>query len=802
MARSRRAAHPSSPARSSSARIESVSTPFSVTTRWAYAATAAVALLQFAPSLSKMTSHYLGSASCDMDRAYRHFVEFAVASLTSGEVPQWNPFIFCGTPFLLGTSATLLHPLNLPILLALPQPLSVNVCLVVHVLLFGLFTVLFARTRGSSPLGAAFSGILAATGSVIFTRVYAGHFTFVCTAAWIPLVFWAQEKVFRDGLSKAWLLGGASALLFSGGHVQLAYYAALLLGLSLGVRTLLEAGPGAAGRFARHAGAHACAGLIALLLCAAEVLPMLDAVRFSARRAVTEPGWLRLFSMPPESLASLVAPGILGQGHEYFGRWFWWETCWYTGVPGLVLGVLGAARRFPSRHRDSLPWLAAAALVLSLIAYIPVASSAAAAIPGWSLFRGHAKIGVFLVFALAVFAGHGFDAIRSGRGRASSLTILGFVLVGASSAVAAALATPELFHRYLAAPGLLAERSPYLPFGDPRALPALATQGAVRARDALLAATALAAAFAVLIALRSRVRPPFWTIAFFALTLLDLARVAVPTSNERFPGRSHRLPERAETFFRERAASARFEIAGSGLVNAGMSMRAAGVGGNDVTVPRFYNTFLSACLRRPLETPILDVALTRDDPLFDAANLVYFAFEPVSRLQTADTLLAAGRFDGLEVRSRPSALPRAWIVGAARWVPDDEAQIRAELRAGVDFRTEVLLVGPPVSQPGERFPAVEVPVSYVGCRRAEMRATREGWLVLADTYYPHWRVTVAGRDARLYRANGAFRAVRVSAGDDVVFTYSNPAFFTGAVISLVSLGTALLLAARRLRKSR
>src|SRR5690606_40584598 len=58
--------------------------------------------------------------------------------------------------------------------------------------------------------------------------------------------------------------------------------------------------------------------------------------------------------------------------------------------------------------------------------------------------------------------------------------------------------------------------------------------------------------------------------------------------------------------------------------------------------------------------------------------------------------------------------------------------------------------------------------------RVELRVetAADGWLVLADTFYPGWTALVDGEPADIHRANLAFRAQPVPAGDETVeFVY-------------------------------
>jgi hypothetical protein len=53
----------------------------------------------------------------------------------------------------------------------------------------------------------------------------------------------------------------------------------------------------------------------------------------------------------------------------------------------------------------------------------------------------------------------------------------------------------------------------------------------------------------------------------------------------------------------------------------------------------------------------------------------------------------------------------------------------------------------------------------------EVELEGEGFLVLADSHYPTWKVTVDGVESEIYRTNFNFRGVVVPQGSsEVVFT--------------------------------
>jgi hypothetical protein len=138
------------------------------------------------------------------------------------------------------------------------------------------------------------------------------------------------------------------------------------------------------------------------------------------------------------------------------------------------------------------------------------------------------------------------------------------------------------------------------------------------------------------------------------------------------------------------------------------------------------------------------------------------------------------------------ALPRAWLVAAQAVVPGDKRALAALGAPGFHPRkvliTEHRLAGlaenrSEVTSPGtahiSRYEAEQVTIdAHVG---------RASELVLSDTYYPGWHVTVNGRPARLDRVDYMFRGVPVPAGRDrIVFTYDPASFRIGWMVSLAA----------------
>ncbi|MHC5079084.1 MAG: YfhO family protein [Planctomycetota bacterium] len=177
-----------------------------------------------------------------------------------------------------------------------------------------------------------------------------------------------------------------------------------------------------------------------------------------------------------------------------------------------------------------------------------------------------------------------------------------------------------------------------------------------------------------------------------------------------------------------------------------------------------------------------------DSPLIDLLNVRYLLSEKAIEDPKWEKV-----FEGevIVYRNR-KALPRAFVVRDFR-VLDEGAMLRH--LASKSFRPDrtVLLEEDPGFLPakGGGPPTDTAKILAVHPDRVTVKVTAgaEGFLFLGDNHYPGWRATVNGKEAKIFRANYAFRAVRVpeGAGTVVEFTYRPLSFRIGAGLSLFML---------------
>ena len=276
--------------------------------------------------------------------AYLLFVplwDFGFSELAHGNLPLWNPHIYCGTPCHSSFQTAFLYPPNWLFLIA---PLAKGICLsvVLHVFLLGFFMALWARNRGLHPVACLLAGLMATLGGTHFLFVYSGGLVLLCVTAWVPLVFLSIDKVFEKR-SVGWCMVGvfATSMQILGGLPQVLFYTAFAAALYSGIRLIR------ATERAKTISLLLMFALLPPLLTAAQLWPGLECARDSVRSGIGSYEFATGFSFPPENLLTLLAPGFFGDTTSgtytaCWGRWYFWETSLFIGITGFVLAVYGA----------------------------------------------------------------------------------------------------------------------------------------------------------------------------------------------------------------------------------------------------------------------------------------------------------------------------------------------------------------------------------------------------------------------------------------------------------------------------
>lgn len=711
-------------------------------------------------------------ALTDVAQVFHPWLVWVGEQVRHGVLPLWNPHAYTGAPFFGNGQSALLFPLTwLPVVV----PAAIAVTLVAWLKLFGigLATHWFLRTLGISPLPAvtgAWTFMLSAT--VIGWL----QWTLASSLMFLPALLAATERLRRaPGRRTMAVLAVLVAFAMLAGYPQGTLHALIVTtawALSRG------AGVGGLGFTARYAASVA----LGLGLAAVQILPFVEYVRESSVFAYRGQWTLPLYASAA-SAATFVMPYFYGTGLESWSRWqFNIVTGWIGIVPLAVLPVaVVAAWRWPGGRF----FLGLAAFALGLHYGAP-GLAMLAELPGLSLGT-NLRLMPLVAFALATLAALGLESLRDPGPphRGLRWAVCGwFAVVVGLSLVAVLVFQAEPRTRALSFP-----------------LPA---QYAV----ALVALTIVTVLVARVMA--GRLAPGRATPALAMLQLASLLPLAATYNPAVDRGTFYASTPALAYLQRETADGSRVLMPGHvglvyGLFEAhgydGLTPRrieevAGSVGSGRALQAGFLENPLSLHGSEPLTPARLLIS-----PVFDLVGIRHVLLSPGTPPPRPALTVAYDGPDGRIFRNE-AALPRAFLVGRGRCVDDRQARRLIAARA-VDFRHEALLADcagpPPAAEPPG--PGASARITEHGPHAVEVQAAidRPAYLVLTDTWYPGWTARVDGREARLWRANHAFRAVSVPPGEHLVeFRYEPAWLMLGLAISGSSLvGVAIMLATDR-----
>jgi hypothetical protein len=770
----------------------------------------------------------------DVDLYWYGTVEAIAWCAGHGAWPLWNPFDSFGQPLLGLGPWQVLYPTTwlTPLL---PPPLWYPLFAAGHLAFTGFGAYRLARRLDCSWAASATAGALwAASGPFLSLATMTNLFA---ACAWLPWMALAAERaVSRRSVVDALLWGAAVAATVLAGSPELT-----LVGAGLGALVALSAVSWrrAAGRENLSLLATCLlAGISAFGLSAAQWVPTLD-VHSRSARAHLERATQTLWSNHPLVLLQSVLPVALDalplrpeiRADFYDGREPFLYSL-YLGMASVVLVVLALAggRR---RGRGPLIAVGLVATLLSTGRWTPAYAAARRVLPVLEAIRYPSKFTAVAALCWALLAGLGLDSLHRGSARrAGRLAAAAAALV--LSAAALLLAGPEsaAWRALLVAPETLGHAYAQSPSF------AQACRG-LRWAGLLTLATALLAL--ALPPLRRRA-PAVTDRLALALGLLVVAEVLLSTthvnptvSRALYGYRSPALedvpsvpPNRVVVLDYSQPRLAQLHLGGAGPVALpfdappeyefwlgrvypqtlgsgawrveGTGSQAANLRGRDVDAlaRALQDAPDSPAYRKLLELAGVRFVLALHEEGLDGA------------LQLVRRVPGPGR--PIRVFRVPDPVPEAYAVGAASIASNEQAFRRVLLDGSFDPRREVLLAPGPALEAGEPLTAesafdgrVEVVDREPDSLELRARLSRRGFVVVTQAWDPWWKATIDGRPAPVLRANVAFRAVSVPAGDHLVTVWYRPLpVYAGVATSLAALLAALVAVARfgRLRIGR
>lgn len=775
-------------------------------------------------------------------------------ALHQRELPLWNPYELNGLPYLATAQTGVLYPFTWLFLILGPLR-AYGWYTALHQLLAASLTYLLLRRLGVGWFGAVVAGFTFAFG--FFLTVSYIWPMVLGAAVWLPLALWSllglARAIEKGALSHSIAVDlpiGAVAIALGilGGHTEIAFYATFVVAVAA---LYLAGGLLTQGRSGRAMGLLAVAGLavgLGVLIGAVQLAPFIEVLQTNNRQGETTYHQVVSYALPKLETLRLIMPDFFGSPttHAYFDLTTFRETPvgpnalgqltdpphtidWgvknyveaggYVGVVPLLLAAVGV---IASRHR--LRWLFAGLAVVSLLLALgtPLYALIYYGLPFFSQLRTPFRWLYPFDFSMAVLAGLGADWLWLSKSRR--------VAVAGGS-----LGEREVGGRVLRQ-RLIRTALPWLPaVAGIGGLLAVALSLAMRHRSVALADRILARRPELQKAFSSGAMLYSYELRnlaiFFALLAVGGGLIAFIISTRHQKGRAIAAALLLATIvgdlfffgmpFATKAPATILDqhldltavlppnLAGPRITSLGdpevppanlaVLLGLPDVSGYDTIIPRRF-VQLWSLIEPPDDLPYnrigrLHQTSSLGSPILDLLGVRYV-------LTTSDVASPAARLIGrvgdVRVYERPSALPRAFVVGQARWVPNAEAAFTAMARADFDPAREVILEGQPGATAGGGSGTAEI-VAYSFDRVViEVRARGPAWLVLSDANAPGWQATVDGKEAPVLTADGDLRAVYLAAAPaathQVIFRYRPLSLRLGGYLSFLGLTMLALVA--------
>ncbi len=415
-------------------------------------------LLLYAPLL--FTNRVL--AGGDIQLYFYPYWEYVGATLRSGHLPFWNPYLFLGAPLLANPQSAALYPPHWPLFAAggagLPVTQQIYWSAAIHTWLLGLGGYALLRRWRYAVAPALLTGVVLAGSG--FAGGLLGHINQLNAVTWLPWAALALAGV-RVQVGQPWpaprtlLLAGAAfamltALMLLAGHTQSVFINLFGLGVWIvwpwgrgeGTRRQGDKETGGEGRIPLHNSQFTIhnsqfkhllvslspsllvyfAGLaIGVLLAAPQLLPTLELSGLGLRSGGLSYAEASSFSLKPLALGWTLLPSYgLASLSTVFDTPGYTEFVAYIGVVGLALAGIGAWRgRGPARVFGLL--FVGLGLFLALGRWNPLYFLLYQVVPGFDLFRAPARWMMLYTLGAALLAGVGLAALGTWRPRLARL---------------------------------------------------------------------------------------------------------------------------------------------------------------------------------------------------------------------------------------------------------------------------------------------------------------------------------------------------------------------------------------------
>lgn len=725
------------------------------------------------------------------------FREFAAAALRAGDgVPQWNPYLMGGLPYIAAMHGDIFYPTAL-LRMVLPTDVAMTWGMILHLMLAGIATYAFLRSLGLGFHASLIGGLAYMMSGQVASLVSPGHDGKLFVSSLLPVALLVLTWGIRDGRAAAWgLLAAVVGLGVLSPHPQLLQYLLLAAGAWGLMLAFGGVGPGALSRrdaFTRL-GMALGAVLLGLMIGAVQYLPVREYVEWSPRAGGMGRDHAVSYSMPIEELFNTYLPQFTGMLEKYWGRNGIHFHSEYLGAGVLLLAAAAFARGLATERRRLLGFFAGLLVIATLWALggnTPFYEIPLALVPGTKFFRAPSTIFFVSTFAVAVLAAMGSERVLAGQ--VARRWILGAGAVGLGIAVLATLGVFQQLALSIALPQQLDRVD---------ANTTAVVTGAWR--SFLFLAAALGVALAVGTQRVSRALGG-WLLA--AVIVADLWSVERQYFNFSEPAAVVYGSDPAIEMIKAEPEPVRVinNAFGRDGVYHDPNLDFDGLMAHNVRVVLGYHGNELGRYQR-LVAKENGYSQIMNPAIWGLLNVKYIYTNiadteiPGATVVLGPVRTAAGSM--VYLHRLPGNHPFAWVAPVIAKFPDDA--VSDAFRAPTFPYRSVALIAPESDTPAQALSSLPEPLA-ISARTTQYApgqikvtldapAPSGAALVLSENFYPGWTATVDGQPAKAERAMLSLMAVALPAGATTIeLRFDSEPYATGRGITLLMAGLALLL---------
>lgn len=762
---------------------------------WAAVACAVAALALGYPAL---TGQFLVNPRSDQYIAGFAFRDFAVQFYhVMKAIPQWNPYLFGGLPFVAAMHGDIFYP-TFWLRLLLGTDAGMTWGFISHLWLAGFGTFLFLRCYGLGFFPSLIGALAYQLGGPIAAYVSPGHDGKLFVSALLPYTLLLLTRGIRDDRKWAWgVLAVVIGLAVLSPHPQLLQYHLLVAGvyalyLAMGTPNLTQQ------QRITRLGFALGAVVLGAAIGTIQYLPLSEYTAWSPRAGGRDYAYATSYSWPMEELLNIYLPQFSGILDKYWGRNGIHLHSEYLGAAVLMLAPLAFGAGSDARKSFRRFWLGVCivSLLWALGGSTPFFLLVYNLVPGTKFFRAPSTMMFVFAFSVAVFAALGVERVL--QQKVSPKYAMGWII---GAAVVGVLAVGGLFTGL--AKGLAV---------DPSLIDVVeANAGAVTMgawRSFLFVALG---AGAMLAFLRGAINATQTGVALALVVSADLWSIEKQYWQFSQPAAKLYAADAATDYLKKLKEPTRVaaigipqgnpvaphdpELMGDGLMVHEIRS-AIGYHGNELgryqqlgKKDEGYSQILNPSFWQLMNIGYLLVNM--DSLPIDGATRVVGPFT-----NAAGTKVSLFKL--------PGEHPFAWVAPVMAKYPDD---VVLQAAAAPNFATYQVAIfdtsaavnaGTVTSLP----PALPITTSTgdysAGHFTVKLSAPAPAGsaLVVSENYYPGWRVKVDGKPASVFRTDYVLMGVPLTAGATTVeFTFDNATYPKGRAVTYAALVLSLLLIA-------